>query len=170
MALIAISDVDVLQNAVRFSTAQRAFAARMVVEKCSEELSDEEIAYLVIEGLGCFVTASEDLLGWVQVLRLWDPSTPETQLFTLLDKVNIGPDLELEVLNFLKGLDVTGVRNLLGLPPVGEIPEDLLTTKDIEGIERALQDARMNNRQIRALVIRPRARLSPVQSREKPAS
>ena len=68
MSVIAISDIGVLQNTVRFSTAQRAFAASMVMERGSAEMTPQEVAFLVIEGLSCFVTASEDLLGWVQVL------------------------------------------------------------------------------------------------------
>lgn len=138
MALIEISDVGVLQNTVRFSTAQRAFAASMVIAKATEEITQEEVAFLVIEGLSCFVTASEDLLGWVSVLRQWAPEHPETQLFSLLDKVNVGPELEGEILEFLKGLEVSDLRDLLRLPPGNELTGGVLTATEIEDIERAL--------------------------------
>ena len=62
MNTIAISDIDVLRNAVRFSTAQRAFTAKMVIEKARSCTIQAETAYLCIEGLSHFVIAPCPLL------------------------------------------------------------------------------------------------------------
>ena len=138
MCPLAISDIDVLRNAVRFSTAQRAFAASMVMEKVGQGVTSEEAAYLCIEGLSHFVTATEDLLGWAQVLRQWKPEEPSKQLFTLLDRVQVGPTEEDEILGFLKGLKMSEFRDLLRMPPSSELAANGLPAQEVKDVDLAL--------------------------------
>lgn len=138
MAKIVISDVDVLRNAVRFSTSQRAFVARMIIERSAEATTCEDISYLVIEGLSNFVTASEDLLGWLLVLKKWDPENANTQLFVLLDKVTLHPEDEDTVLKYLSARDTEGFRKLLHIPEPAQLLANGLAASDVDLINRAI--------------------------------
>lgn len=138
MGTLIISDIDVLRNAVRFSTAQRAFAASMVMERVGQDITPQETAYLSIEGLSHFVTATEDLLGWAQVLRQWKPEEPGRQLFTLLDRVQVGPRDEDEILRFFKTLNLSGLRELLRVPPSPELVANEMPVSEVESIDQAL--------------------------------
>jgi len=138
MGILVISDIDVLRNAVRFSTAQRAFAASMVMERAGQDITPQEAAYLCIEGLSHFVTATEDLLGWAQVLRQWKPEEPAKQLFSLLDSVQVRPRDENEILGFFKELKLSGLRELLRILPSSELAANALPAPEVESIDRAL--------------------------------
>ena len=138
MGTLVISDIDVLRNAVRSSTAQRAFVASMTMEKAREGITSQETAYLCIEGLSHFVTATEDLLGWAQVLRQWKPEEPSKQLFTLLDSVQVRPKDEDDIMRYFKGLSVSGLRELLRLPPNSALEANGLTAPEVESIDRSL--------------------------------
>jgi len=110
----------------------------MVRERASQGITQLETAYLCIEGLSCFVTATEDLLAWAQVLRQWNPGKPATQLFSLLDKVQVRPQDEAEIAAFLKGLTPSGLRQLLRISPNPELVAHGVPASEIESIERAL--------------------------------
>jgi hypothetical protein len=72
------------------------------------------------------------------VLRKWNPEYPGTQLFTLLDDVKVMPKDEDAILQFFRGLTVSGLRELLRLPPNSELEANGLAAADVESIDRAL--------------------------------
>jgi len=110
----------------------------MMMERARQGITPQEAAYLCIEGLSHFVTATEDLLGWAQVLRQWKPEEPGKQLFSLLDSVQVRTKDEDEIMGFFKGLSVSGLRELLRVPPGSELEANGLPSSEIESIERAL--------------------------------
>ena len=65
------------------------------------------------------MTATEDLLGWVAVLREWNPAD-DYSLFEQLDRVRVGPELESDVLDYLTTLTTDGLRGLLQVPSDSE--------------------------------------------------
>jgi hypothetical protein len=111
-----LNNEAVLTNAAQFTTAQRAFVAKLIPRTdILDKFSQQELDFLALQAFSEFLTATEDLLGWVAVLRKWDPAD-DFSLFEQLDKVRVGPDLESDVLEYLTKLDPDGLRGLLQVP------------------------------------------------------
>jgi hypothetical protein len=94
-----LNNEAVLTNAAHFMTGQRAFAAKLVpINDILEKLPQQELDFLALQAFSEFMTATEDLIGWVSVLRKWNPAE-EYSLFELLDSVWVGPELEIEIID-----------------------------------------------------------------------
>lgn len=65
-----IGDRIVLRNAIVFTTAQRAYGARQILNTDLAGLHELERAFLAVEGFQQYVVSLEDLVGWLFVLRL----------------------------------------------------------------------------------------------------
>ena len=115
-----LNNESVLTNAVEFATAHRVFVANLVPTGNLTQLDQPQLDFLALFAFSEFMTATEDLLGWVSVLKEWDP-TDDYSLFKLLDKVKVGPDLETKMIAYLSNLDSNGFRDLLHIPENREL-------------------------------------------------
>jgi hypothetical protein len=86
------------------------------------------------------MTTSEDLLGWLFVLRDWKPGTHEGCLFALLDKVQIGPNpwTEYAASELLDSLDEAGLRKLLHIPTDEELAAHEFETGVREAVRKSI--------------------------------
>ena len=60
-------DRAVLRNAVKFTTAQRAYVYSRNLKEL-DTLGEEELSYLAVESFRQYVETTEDLLGWLFAL------------------------------------------------------------------------------------------------------
>jgi hypothetical protein len=116
-----LNNEAVLTNAAQFTTAQRAFVAKLIpttdiLDKCPQQ----DLDFLALQVFSEFMTATEDLLGWIAVLREWHPDD-DYSLFRLLDSVRVGQELESEIIEYLSMLDPEGMRALLHIPSDNEL-------------------------------------------------
>ena len=109
----------VLLNAVEFTTARRAFEAQITVDML-EGATPSTIEFLSVRAFSEFVTSTEDALGWVWVLKEWDPND-DYSLYKLLDKTDVNPSVENKIAAHLKGLDANGGRKLFHVPTDDEL-------------------------------------------------
>lgn len=109
-------DASILRNAVYFTTAQRAFSASLILAQPLDHLDSRLLAFLAVEAFCAEMTATEDVLGWIFVLKDWAPGDPSKCLLRQLDKVNVGPNEEKHALQLLDQLDPDGLRELLHIP------------------------------------------------------
>lgn len=129
-----LEDASVLRNAVYFSTAERAYSARLLLQQLNNA-GQLEIDFLVIRAFEEFMTSTEDLLGWLFTLQEWQPGKAEGSLFILLNKIQVGRDKyeEKKAISFLSKLDAEGFRELLHIPS----DEDLIAL----GIQKELVES-----------------------------
>ena len=87
------------------------------------------------------MTASEDLLGWVFVLREWEPGNAKKALLSLLDRIQVGRGQYVEnaAVDYLDGLDVEGFRGLVHLPDNRDLIAGGMPCDVAESISRSLQ-------------------------------
>ena len=118
-----LEDASILRNAVEFTTAQRAFTAYGILSQIEEATSSETLAFLAINAFMAEMTSSEDMLGWLFVLKEWQPGTVDGCLLKLLDKVKVGqgPYSEEEAAKLLESLSPGELRALLHLPSESEL-------------------------------------------------
>jgi len=100
-----------------------------------DKLTDDGLAFAAIDAFCAEVTTSEDLLGWLFVLRDWRPGTPEGCLFALLDKVQVGVGAwsETAAKDLLESLDEDGLRKIMHVPTDQELTAN--------GFEAGLREA-----------------------------
>jgi hypothetical protein len=155
-----LNNEAVLTNAAQFTTAQRAFVAKLIPRTdILDKFSQQELDFLALQAFSEFLTATEDLLGWVAVLRKWDPAD-DFSLFEQLDKVRVGPDLESDVLEYLTKLDPDGLRGLLQVPSdeqmlaMGLSPEEVAKINESipAKLDGFLKVAKLRTRDDRGLV------------------
>jgi hypothetical protein len=116
-----LNNEAVLTNAAQFTTAQRAFVANLIpTTDILDKWPQQELDFLALQAFSEFMTATEDLLGWVAVLREWHPDD-DYSLFRLLDSVRVGQQLESEIIEYLLMLDPEGMRALLRIPSDNEL-------------------------------------------------
>jgi hypothetical protein len=133
-----LNNEAVLTNAAHFMTGQRAFVAKLVpIHDILEKLPQLELDFLALQAFSEFMTATEDLIGWVSVLRKWNPAE-EYSLFELLDSVWVGPELEFEVIDYLSKLDADGLRSLLHVPCDYELLATGLRPEEVAKIDDSI--------------------------------
>ncbi len=112
-------DRAILRNAVQFATAQRAYAAQLLLERPLEDLAWDELSFLVVEAFSQFVTSTEDTLGSLFALSEWRPGTVEGPLLAWLDRVQVGRGKHSEERDHKLLLEVDGdrFRRLTHMPP-----------------------------------------------------
>ena len=84
-----LEDASVLQNAVYFSTAARAYSAQLILQQ-PLNMNQRAVDFLVIKAFEEFMTSTEDLIGWLFTLKEWKPGNAEYSLFLLLDRIHVG--------------------------------------------------------------------------------
>jgi hypothetical protein len=135
---VILNNEAVLANAAHFMTGQRAFVAKLVpINDILEKLPQQELDFLALQAFSEFMTATEDLIGWVSVLRQWNP-VEEYSLFQLLDSVWVGPELEFEVIDYLSKLDTDGLRGLLHVPSDHELLAMGLRSEEVAQINGSI--------------------------------
>ena len=85
-----LEDRAILRNAIVFTTAQRAFTAERLRREPLDQLDKYVQAFLAVDAFTQYVLSLEDALGWLFVLRDWQPGTVEGGFFALLDNVQVG--------------------------------------------------------------------------------
>ena len=155
-----LNNKAVLANAAQFTTAQRAFIAKLIpITDILDQFPQQILDFLALQAFSEFITATEDLLGWIAVLREWNPAD-DYSLFEQLDKVMVGPKLESDVLDYLTGLDTDGLRGLLQVPSDDELlamglrPEEVAKIDDsiLAKLDGFLKVANFRTRDNRGLV------------------
>lgn len=152
-------DASILRNAVYFTTAQRAFSANLILAQPLDHLDSRLLAFLAVEAFCAEMTATEDVLGWMFVLKDWAPGDPSKCLLRQLDRVNVGrsPYGEEDALRLLDELDPDGLRELLHIPTDDHLAaaglsidiRDRINTAipaDLEGLKRAAWLRKRDNR------------------------
>lgn len=132
-------DASMLRNAVHFVTARRAHAAATVLGQLDDDdLNDQVLAFLTLQAYQERMTATEDTLGWLFVLRDWVPGMVEHSLVFLLDRVKVGgrKHSEAEAIRLLDSLEPASLRSLLHLPPAeqlrgGGLPDEVVEMIDV---------------------------------------
>lgn len=116
-----LEDASMLRNAVRFMTGQRAFAAYRLLNQPFHALKEETLGFLAVDAFVAEMTSTEDVLGWLLVLKDWKPGTAEASLFILLDAVRVGPATEEAAKKLLDAMDGDALRHFLHLPSNPEL-------------------------------------------------
>lgn len=118
-----LENAAMLRNAIQFTTEQRAFSAYGLLNQPFEKLKERELSYLAVDAFSAEMTSTEDVLGWLFVLRDWKPDSAATSLFVLLDKVKVGvpPWDEEAAAKLLDELNPDGLRALLHIPTEGQM-------------------------------------------------
>ena len=109
-------DRSVLRNAVIFTTAQRAYAAKRILKEPLDHLDDFGRAFLSVDSFAQFVVSTEDYVGWLDVLCSWEPGTAHHSLYALLDNVNVVKSTESHLLDRLKSMDAAQFAALCHVP------------------------------------------------------
>ena len=147
-----------LKNAVEFTTSLRAFMAMVPPLDVLKKMNQVQLDYLAVHAFSEFVTATEDVLGWIEALRKWKPSE-DFSLYHLLDKINVDPKLEKKLDTYLAGLEPEELRAILHLPTNSVLlgrswPQttidalDKSLPKKIEGFRNVLEERSKNARSI----------------------
>lgn len=128
-------DAAMLIAAVHYGTPQRAFELESILRLPLDALNPLHIAFAVVSAFEAEMEATEDLLGWMEALRRWQPGTAEFSLFALLNQIQIGGRpgsayAEDRLLTFYDALTAEEFRELLHLPSEDElrlagVPDDL---------------------------------------------
>jgi hypothetical protein len=135
-----ISDLSLISNAVNYSTPARAFAAENLIRLPLEALDHQHLAYVLADAYSHEALGMEDSLAWLFALREWDPSDGDKCLLACLDRtrVGVGKYSEENALALLDDMTVADYRELLRIPPKGDLFAIGLSEDLMEGIERAL--------------------------------
>lgn len=154
-----LEDASILRNAFRFATAQRAFIAYNILRQPLEHLNQEALAFFATEAYMAEMTSTEDMLGWLFVLREWRPGEVGFSLLPLLDRVQIGKGKysEENAAALLESLDASGLRGLLHIPTEEELasvgfPQDVrdrinqATPANLAGMKRLVELRQESNR------------------------
>ncbi len=132
-----LTNQNVLSNAVDFTTAPRAYLARLAPVDTLADLPQREREYLALYAFSEFMTATEDLLGWVAVLKDWDPND-DYSLFNLLDRTRVEPGLETEIGEYLASVDAEGFRSLLAVPADDDLKSLGLSDGDVASVNESI--------------------------------
>jgi len=91
-----------------------------------ESSNHQLLAFVAADAYCAEMAALEDALGWLFVLRDWQPGTPGGSLFFLLSQVQVGknPWKETDARELLNSLDFDGFRKLLHIPSDLELEAD----------------------------------------------
>ena len=86
------------------------------------------------------MTSTEDLLGWLFVLKKWRPGDVEGCFVRLLDRVQVGqaPYTEDAAKDLLDSLDPNGLRSLLHIPADAELAAEQFSEEVRGRIDRAM--------------------------------
>jgi hypothetical protein len=120
-----LEDASVLRNAVYFSTAERVYAAQLILQQ-PLKVTQTTLNFLVVKAFEEFMTATEDMIGWLFALKEWQPGNAEFSLFLLLDRITVGKGdyKEERAVSLLSEVDDEGFRELLHIPK----DEDLIAS------------------------------------------
>ncbi len=114
-------DRAILRNAVLFSTPQRSFVAEQIRCAPVERMTFLGRAYLAVEAYSCKALSLEDFLGWVVVLRGWEPGTVDKSLWVLLDKKQLNEQAEKKLEDWAKGVTSDQLREAFHIPTDKEL-------------------------------------------------
>ncbi len=138
-----LEDKHILKNAVYFSTAQRVFSAKLLLQH-NLGVSNQILSYLVVKAFEEFMTSTEDLIGWIFVLEYWKPGNAEYSLINLLDKTQVGKIIkgknytEERAISILSKLDVEGFRKFVHIPTDSELKSTSIDKTIIERINKSM--------------------------------
>ena len=121
-----LEDASILRNAVYFATAQRASVGYRILDRLvdpTDEPSSDLLSFLAVDAFTAEMSSTEDLLGWLFVLRDWQPGDPRKSLFPLLDYVQVGRGeySEQKARKLLDSLDAHTFRSLIHVPTDEEL-------------------------------------------------
>lgn len=121
-----LEDAAILRNAILFTTAQRAFSARLLLQLPLDRFDALHLSFAAVDAFCAEMTASEDVLGWLFVFKGWKPGTAKDSVFALLDRVRVGvsPWTEDAAIKLLDSLNPDEFRRLLHIPSDQELVED----------------------------------------------
>lgn len=135
----AFEDKNILRNAFEFTTKQRGGIALRIIEDLATNRTHDELAELIIEAFQQYVVGLEDMLGWYDVLRKWQPGKPQTSLMALLDTVNVTADLEETLLKSLEELDSLAYRQAIHVPLRAELKASLFSEDFMNMLDKAME-------------------------------
>jgi hypothetical protein len=138
-------DASILRNAVYFSTAQRAYSAREILQQ-PMGVNQQILAFLVLRAFGEFMTSTEDMVGWLFALNEWQPGNAEYSLFLLLDRIKVGQRdkkrgsdyTEARAVDLLASCDDKKFRNLIHTPSDEELLASGIPDEQVENIKRSM--------------------------------
>ena len=136
----SLEDASVLRNAVYFSTAERANSAQLILQQ-PLDVNQRAVDFLVIKAFEEFMTATEDLIGWLFALQEWQPGNAEYSLFLLLDRIQVGKRGHYEekrAVSLLAGLDGEGFRTLCHIPKDDELINSGFPKELVDNIKRSM--------------------------------
>lgn len=121
-----LEDASILRNAVRFATEQRSSVGWRILNRLTNPTDSPTpgvLASLAVDAFAAEMTSTEDLLGWLFVLKEWKPGNPEKSLVFLLDRVQVGkrPHTEAAAQRLLDSLDAPSFRELVHVPKDDEL-------------------------------------------------
>ena len=121
-----LEDASILRNAVRFATKQRSSVGWRLLNRLinpTDDPSPDVLASLAVDAFAAEMTSTEDLLGWLFILKEWEPGNPEKSLVFLLDRVQVGrrPYTEAAAQKLLDSLDASSFRQLIHVPKDEEL-------------------------------------------------
>ncbi len=138
-------DAAILRNAVYFSTALRAYSARQILQQ-PMGVDRETLAFLVLRAFGEFMTSTEDMIGWLFALKVWQPGNAEFSLFLLLDRIQVGRKskkgdsdyTEKRAFGLLTDCNEVEFRSLLHIPSDEELLESGRPSEEVDHITRSM--------------------------------
>ena len=121
-----LEDASILRNAVMFATEERASVGYRILNRIvnpTDPPSSRVLGFLAVDAFAAEMTSTEDLLGWLFVLKEWKPANPEKSLVFLLDRVQVGkrPHTEAAAEKLLDSLDASTFRELMHVPKDEEL-------------------------------------------------
>lgn len=150
--------VTLLRNGATFTTAQRAFVARLLAPPTLEALPEEIRCFLAVEAFEQYMVSTEDTLTWLYALSEWEiGGPPKRSLFARLDSIRIGSGkyAEARLLEEMANLTGAGLAVRLKIPkdyapPPGVTASPKFLDYWVEGlhriVKRRLGDDRLNVR------------------------
>ena len=139
-------DRAILRNAVYFTTPQRAYSAELILQQ-PLNITNRLLAFSVIRAFEEFMTATEDMIGWLFVLDEWRPGNVDSCLLLLLDRIMVGRKSRIgqkdytegRAVSMLSGLDGDGFRQLVHVPSDEELVDSGVPTERVEAIRRGME-------------------------------
>jgi hypothetical protein len=134
-----LEDASVLRNAVYFSTAERAYSAELVLKE-PLKANQQTLNFMVVRAFEEFMTSTEDLLGWLFVLKEWKPGEAQHSLFILLDRIHVGRGKYSEdnAVSLLTKVDEQGFRRLFHIPKDEELISSGMSVEAVESVKRSV--------------------------------
>jgi len=125
----AALDRRLLFSGATFTTAQRAFMARSLLQHDLEGLDPETRAYLAVQAFEQYMLAGEDSLHWVFALMDWQPDGADmtSSLVARIDRVAIGSDKYQEsgLIARLQSMTDEGFGTAIKVPPGVAMPDEV---------------------------------------------